>query len=366
MISRILIPALLLAAFLYPATLMGQAEQPKDLPTEKVLIYNFKDTSASTDYSYYTYIIPDSISIELRRQRKFEVQKFPASLDFIEPSEESTEKGRSQIAYLSQRGKEFSAAYIVSGTYRVDNKRIHIKSQVFNVQEQRIVRITETSEELGALLFVILDKITDKINRQLDVFYEEKREQLTASPFIPAYNAMKGVTFGFNYGRAKFLGDWGDIYNDAAPSSLFLRYDFENSASLRNTPVIGQSGISIDYDHITARPDNYNQHLRVYGVTLNYVYNMPVLPDFRLSIAAGGGVAWSKISIPDPIDEGKDPFRDPLAEERSTDPYLNISLYASFFFDPLVLSGGIAFKRVYYTGTPLDMSVCFFGVGFRL
>jgi len=198
------------------------------------------------------------------------------------------------------------------------------------------------------------------------VFYEEKREQLTASPFIPAYNAMKGVTFGFNYGRAKFLGDWGDIYNDAAPSSLFLRYDFENSASLRNTPVIGQSGISIDYDHITARPDNYNQHLRVYGVTLNYVYNMPVPPDFRLAIAAGGGVAWSKISIPDPIDEGKDPFRDPLAEERSTDPYLNISLYASFFFDPLVLSGGIAFKRVYYTGTPLDMSVCFFGVGFRL
>jgi len=333
---------------------------------DKVVVYNFKDKSATTNYSYYSYIIPDSIAVELRKKKNITVSTYPVTIDFVDTRTGSSEDKRNHVLYLSQKGKELSADFVVSGTYSVDNRRIHIKSQIFDVKEQKIVQIDESSNDLGALLFLIIDKITGKINSELNRFQEEHRERYAPSPFIALYDSMRGLTFGFRFGEQKMHNDWGKIYRDSDHLGFYISYDFGNITSLSSTPVLQNSGISVQYDFFSTRPDNYTSFLSARSVTLSYIYYYPVAEGFRIAFSAGGGMTRTKIIVADPLLEGGDPFTPPLAEEVTHDPTMLLSVYADYRLNPFVINAGYAYRRIFYSDTPMDLSILFFGLGFCL
>ncbi|HPB81338.1 MAG TPA: hypothetical protein PK200_04790 [Spirochaetota bacterium] len=333
---------------------------------DKVVVYNFKDKSATTSYSYYSYIIPDSIAVELRKKKDVSIRTYPVTIDFVDTKTGSAEEKRSHILYLSQKGKELSADFVVSGTYSVDNRRIHIKSQIFDVKEQKIVQIDESSNDLGALLFLIIDKITGKINSELNRFQEEHRERYSASPFAALYNSMRGLTFGFKFGEQKIHGEWGDIYDDPDYLGFYISYDFANIASLESSPLWGNSGLSMQYDFFSTYPENRSSYLSARSVTLSYIFYYPLAEGFRIAFSAGGGMTRTKIIVTDPLIEGGDPFTPNLTEEVSYDPTTLLSIYADFRFNPVVINAGYAYRRIFYTDTPMNLSILFFGLGFCL
>lgn len=333
---------------------------------DKVVVYNFKDKSSTTNYSYYSYIIPDSIAVELRKKKNITVSTYPVTIDFVDTQSGTSEEKRNHILYLSQKGKDLSADFVVSGTFNVDNRKIHIKSQIFDVKEQKIVQIDESSNDLGALLFLIIDKITGKINSELDRFQEEHRDRYSPSPFIALYNSMRGLTFGFKFGEQKIHNEWGNIYRDPDYLAFYISYDLSNITSFGATPVIKDSGFALQYDFFSTRPDNYTSFLSVRSATLSYIYYYPLTDGFRIAFSAGGGMARTKIIVSDPLIEGGDPFTPPLTEEVTYDPTMLLSVYADYRFNPLIINAGYGYRRIFYSDKPMNLSIIFFGLGFCL
>ena len=239
---------------------LAQENRENGVPKRKIVIFQFRDVSKTTDFAYYTYIIPDSIALELRRKDSFSVQTYPVTLDYIGDTD-SAEKRKDHVLYLSSRGKEFSADFIISGMYEVKNNRIKIRSQLFNVQQQKIAGIEESSDELGALIFLIIDNISERINSQLGRNAIALKKETEArpehieppgkSPFLPVYNALRGTVIGAEHGRLYMLGSWGDIYRDTDNFALHLQYGLGNLDSLKNTPVLRDTSLALNYHYLS-------------------------------------------------------------------------------------------------------------------
>ena len=346
---------------------MSGSASGQGAPSEKVIVYNFQDASDSTDYRYYSYIIADSIAVELKKKEQFDVQTFPAIVDYIDAGDTSSEKAKNHIVYLSERGREFNASFIISGQYIVDKKqkRITIKSQIFNVHDQKIIRIDERSDQLGALLFLVIDNITTKINRQLDTLYEERKELAEKSPYISLYNAMRGISFGVNVARVKFFGDWGSIYDEGTGYSTFLKCDMNSFGSLGRIAVVRNSSIVLGLDVVDVN-DNHQSYFSSQSLSLGYSYALPFTSFSWIAITAGGGVSRSEMILSDPLAQSGDPFSSHLAQEISYDPCMSVSLSARFMIRPLTIEGGVFCRRVFYSDTPMDMGALFFGIGYAL
>jgi len=338
----------------------------------KVVVFQFKDYSTSRDYAYYSYIIPDSIAVELRRRNAFSVQTFPVTLDYIS-ERDGEDKRRNHVLYLSGKGRELSADYTVSGMFEVRDNKINIKSQIFNVAEQRILGIEETSSELGALIFLIIDNLTAKINTEIgktqaaEVKKAEEAEDGTAkSPFIPVYNAMRGTVLGAEHGKLYFRGEWSDIYRDTDHYAFNVRYGLGNVNGLKNTPVLKDSALALNYHYMTALPNNMSSSLIIWGFSLGYIYEYPVMGDFKLSVEGDAGMMFTTLRLFDPFStEGGGP-REPLEEMESTDIMTRLLFAAGYEFAPIVFRTGFSLNRIWYSDKPMDYVALVFGLGFRI
>lgn len=406
-----MIRAILFAFFMTCVFIIPLPAQDSEAGREKIVIYHFKDISKSARFGYYSYIIPRSIESEIKyfdKEKRYDIQTIPVTLDYVDGSAQENVLG-THIRMLADRGKEFSATYILTGSYFVVENEITIKLQVFDVRGQNLSDIEETTTELGAIILDVIENVTKKINVELAGANEKKSEELrlkeeelarqqeelrkeeeerrqeelekeqeeqerieeeralelesmAVSPFIPLYSLIKGATLGIYYGTAKIRGDWEKLYRDAKYMSAYLYYDFNNIEFLSEDPVLSNLSISINVDLFSALPDasNYSgrSYLSMQGVTINpgYFYR---LSDFvNAGVAAGLGFVSTKIDREDGGPEG---------ESRETfDPCYGISLLANFTFSAVNLSAGATFKRISYADKPLDYIAYFAGIGLRI
>ncbi len=354
----------------------------------KVVIFQFKDRSSSSDYAYFSYIIPDSIAVELRQHKAYSVQTFPVTLDFIGEGD-SEQKKRNQVLYLSGKGKELAADYTVSGIYEVKDKRISIKSQIFNVEERRILGVEEAGSELGALIFLIIDNLTEKINAQLggaraikepdtgqkieteemkaETLAKQELERPEKSPFLPVYHASRGAVLGVEFGPLYLKGEWSDIYSDTVHYAFNLKYGLGNFDIVKHVPVLSSSSVSINYHYFNAIPAEYlHSSLLVRGLSLGYIYEYPLPFDFALYVEGDIGMMFSTLRLYAPwSNEGQGPSTI-MEEMHSTDFMTRLLFAAGYTFSPIVFKAGFSINKIWYSDKPMQYYALVFGVGFRI
>ncbi len=367
-IHPVVLATILITGLGKPGVEILSAQQDKD----KITIFQFRDRGTTTDYAYYSYIIADSIAVELRRRGGYPVYTHPVSLDYID-DKSTAEKTRDHVIYLSGKGEEFGARFIISGMFYVKNNKITIKSQVFDVNEKKILRLEETRSELGVFLFDIIDRLTAKINSDIAPKgrTESKIVQNEAgipekSPFIPLYRAVRGTSIGANHGRMKFSGKWGNIYQDTDLLSFYLNYSLENCKSLESNGFLKQSSVGIQYHAFTSQPENYSTSIMAKALTLDYVYSYPVLGNFRFSLAGGIGLAFTNLKVYDPLAGPGEGPSNPIDIDKSRDIVTQLTLSADYEIHPLIMRTGYTVNRIWYSDVPMDYNAFFISIGYRL
>ncbi len=358
---------MLTIVFFLCAVFSGTAAGAVDLKG-KILVYNFQNANKNISYGYYSYIIPDSITTELKKSPQYDVRSMPVAMEYADSSMPEKEY-TNYLRLLADRGKEFNADFIVTGSYQIEDRKIVIKTQIYDVNEQEIKDIHESSEELGALLLVIIDQLSEKINSELQKGLEVKKAKAAVSPFTPFYNSISGFTFGFTYGTATLYGDWSDVYTEKTDMvTLFLRYGLANFEYFSKSPIFKDITISAEYDYASfnnqeGSSGSQKTYQDIRDATLNAAYPLLFTPRFGLEFQAGGGLAFTKIEV---IMEAAGGPGEILASEKSMDPIVSVSAAALYLIDHFRFSAGISFKRIFYSDTPMDMSVIFFGAGWTI
>lgn len=338
-----------------------------DTERSKIVVYYFQNIGTTSEYGYYSYIIPDTIATDIRKVPKYDVQSIPVVMDYT-ASTQPEDAYKTRIRLLSDRGKEFNAHYIITGSYAVENRRITIKTQIFDVDQQKIKDIGETTEELGALLLVVIDKLTTKINNELQKSIAIQKEKNRNSPFAPPYMSLKGISFGINYSTAAILGEWGNIYqNKFDIAGVYIAYDMRNNAWLNQTPFVRGLTASAQYDFFTANTHSTAElpqsYLSFRGLSFNAEYRYGFSPVFSAFASAGIGEAYSKVEI---VAEGSYGPGTAIESRESFNTYATISTGAHFIVHSLIFTAGYNFKWIYYTDKPMSISSLFFGIGYSL
>jgi TolB-like protein len=356
---------LILCTSIYQAAI-ANASNDESQELNKIIIYYYEDKSETDHFRYYSYVIPDSIAADLKGTKRYQVKTFPVTIGYIDESAPESEY-LAHIRILASRGKEFSSDYVIIGTYYIEKKRIFIKTQIFSVRDEKIVDISESSTELGVLLFSILDKITEKINRELDKAYPGRETLIAKSPFIPLYHRIGGMSFGINFGTVQFMGDWGKLYDSTDIISVYMNYELTKITSLKNNLFLKDAEASILFDYFNNDPTKGRTSLSVWGVTLNYIYLHRLSESFLLTLGAGFGGTKSELIVRQPDGDGPgEMFLPPQSKDISYDPCLNLSIAARIIFDPVVINTGVSYRRIFYSNTPMMFSVIFFGFGYRI
>jgi TolB-like protein len=356
---------LILFTSIYQAAVVN-ASNDKNQELNKIIIYYYEDKSKTDHYRYYSYVIPDSIAADLKGTKRYQVKTFPVTIGYIDKSEPES-KYLAHIRILASRGKEFSSDYVIIGTYYIEKKRIFIKTQIFSVREEKIVDIRESSTELGALLFSILDKITEKINRELDKTFPGPETIIAKSPFIPLYHRIGGMSFGINFGTVQFMGDWGKLYDSTDIISVYLNYDLTKITSLKKNLFLKDAEASILFDYFNNDPTKGRSSLSVWNVTLNYIYLYRLSESFHITLGAGIGEAKSELIVRQPDGGGPDEmFLPPQSKDISYDPSMNLTIATRIIFDPVIINTGVSYRRIFYSDTHMIFSVVFFGFGYRI
>lgn len=347
---------------------MAYAQTVKsEYPESKIILYNFQNTGKAAEFGYYSYIIPDSISTELKRSKKYDIRSFPVTIEYVD-SKAPEDVRANAVRLLAERGKEFGADFVITGSYQVENRRISIKTQVFDVHNGKIRDISETSEELGAMLLIIIDSLTEKIDTELQKGAADRLAAKAASPYIPFYRALCGWSLGATIGTVQMLGPWGDIYEDRYKSaSLYVRYDPAESGLAKGTPILRNMAFSLQYDYLTADNSEKDEPaqsiftMRSFSLSGLYLYRIESF--FALAAGAGAGLAVSLVEIPGPDIGGPSEILD---SRRTYDPSIQLSAGALFLFSRVELGAGIEWHHIFFKDRGMDFTRLYFSLGYRL
>ncbi len=377
----------LIAFILIPGSLFAQDEKTNEVEVvekEKIVIYYFRDNSKINLYRYYSYIISNSIESEIVRidkAKRYEIKTFPIALDYL-TSSAPEDVLNNHIRLLSDRGKEFSASYIVTGAYAVEKSRIAIKTQIFDVNNQQLSDIEESSNKLGAILNEVIENITHKINSELDRSYQKKREKerakleeekerLAISPFNSLYNGLSGITFGVSLGMMDIHDEWGDIYENNDFISIYLFYDLANTSRFKQNILFKNIAISSNFDFFLTETRNPYQNerssLSVWGITLGLNYLFRFSDFINLAFRAGMGGSLSKIHREGRGDySSADTYFQTPGDRETIDPYLDLSIYSNINISAIHIMAGAAYKRIMFTDKYMGFLVYSLGLGYRI
>ena len=335
-------------SILYAEEKRGSEE--KDEVKEKIVIFYFQDNSKSEMYSYYSFIVPNSISLIIQETGRYEVETYTDVMNSIGKSF-SEEFQNEQKDELLNKGKETGANYIITGSYFVIDSNLSVKSQLFDMASGEVVDIEESSDRIGAILLKIIDQLSDNIHIELDISHkkkiqmeleeEEKRRKAALSPFLSLYNFFSGFTFGINYGKVQIYEEYKDVYEETDSVSVYLYYELANIDFFKKTVFFNNLAFSANSDYFSTNTKDYDEdrsgsynyersYLSVWGASFNISYLLRFSSYFNAALSAGGGTAFSKFEL-EPhyyeVEEGSDDYITPEEFDRkSFDPFLELYL----------------------------------------
>jgi len=346
--------------FIFISLVNGQT-----IDKQKIIIYYFADESSLQNYRYYSYIIPDNLAIELQNNVEYEVTVLPVTFNYISDDMPKEEK-KNTIAILSTRGKEVNAKFVIIGSYKVEKKRIFIQTQIYNTVTGELTDAAEVEETIGAIVYEIIEKITSKINKELQKTLDVEKEKIALSPYKDFYSAFQNIYFGYSYSYVFFTGSWENLYNDPKMSSVYFGFPLSkiyasNSMLIKNIYIVPTWQFYSTNNHDL---ENINDsYLSIYTGSIALQYHYSLSPLMIIYASLGAGVSYSDMRLV--LVSGGGPFS-PETKTESTDPYLGANLGAIFYIYNIGISGGLGYNRILYKGDDLASFVMSFGILYRL
>lgn len=211
--------------------------------SEKIIIHYYENKSRLEKFGYYSHVIPNTITRELKKAMRYNVETVPSILPYIDKSA-SKSVLENHLRTLADKGKKLSAEYIITGAYYIEEKEIRIETQIFDVETQNMVSISESSPELGSLLINILDTVTTKINDELAKF-EESRNRID---YVTSKKKLYGI-LSLTFVQLAIISLGASYYSNYEMERAESRYDtLAYNYSIEVDPLIKEQ-IKRDMDH---------------------------------------------------------------------------------------------------------------------
>jgi hypothetical protein len=345
---------------------------------EKVLIYNISITyeksifvderrkSADEQFEHFTFIIPRTITQNLNASGKIEAVKLDGELPIKDIGSDAFYDEMTKI------GERHGARYILGGRATVRGRKLSLELALVNIRTRDFIAIIKDSFETGAELKTTISDISTNIEQKLGVYQNESREgrkqreqrdrrvrdrqeQIGPSPFLKAYRALDGLSFGVKTGRFFIKGPFSKVYEDSTYFSPYLSYG-----------ILKWFGLTAEADYLAA--DNGNiiikqrSSMQLWGMSLNADFSYLFFEHFGVRLSAGFGASTGKITM----SNSDNPLIGIVPVKKSTDPYLNIAASFNLQFKPVEIHVGGGYKSAFFKGKPLSMITIFFGFGFHL
>lgn len=229
--------------------------------SEKIIIHYYENKSRLDKFSYYSHVIPDTISKELKKTQQYNVETVPNVLPYID---KSASKGvlENHLQLLADKGKKLAAEYIISGAYYIKEREIHILTQIFDVKTGNTVSVSESSPELGSLLINILDTVTTRINDEL-VKFKESRNRID---YVTSKKKLYGI-LSISFAQLAILSLGAGYYANYEMERAESRYDtLAYNYSIEVDPIIREQ-IKRDMEHEKDTADENKLYRNIsYGV----------------------------------------------------------------------------------------------------
>jgi hypothetical protein len=335
---------------------------PQDIKSPKktgLLIYNFITTdnyenvkNKENNYKYYSIVIPRTILKSLNNSGNFEV-KIETGPFTIETDIQDKSEKKKYIKKLTDLGSQNNSDYIITGNYNVAGKRITLRLVIFDVKGKQIEIIDHSSDELGVKLRITTDQLSQIISEKIANLDKLFRESEAASRFNPLHTPLSIITLGVDSGYLYMMGEWRSLYKDTFYIAPFIDFDLTDylALSLKFTSI--ESNSKDDETSIRSRIKILSSSL-----SLSYLYRFN--SSFGWGLSAGGGASKTTVTI----DPGP-PFTGSLSEEDSYDPNVDISSFFTYSLSTFTFKTGFQYKRIFYTGEPMDNGIIFAGIGFH-
>ncbi len=381
-INKFLIAALivLLPVFSFSAEKTDAASiKPGKKP---ILIFNFT-SAGSEENEYYSYIIPDSIAKIISSSLKFSIKKINLTPEFKDaPQSYSDQKKDISGHWKSDKGgtynemtekemKEYlknlrksvkenensdqKADYIITGNFEVnDNDQIKIKIRIFDLEGRTADIIVFQDSTNQAIFTGTIDEITSKIYEKISEF-EKSREKTAKSPFLPLYKISSIFSFGVESGYIFLLQPWTGLYSDP----VYARPNI--TAHIGN--YFGISANMLFFNLHTENTLNNSLDMTVWAPSVDLHFFLNLAKYFHLSISAGGGFAYSHITM---YNRNNGPYSSALVDVSSYDAYIDTSLSVGVNLGPATLRVGSSYKVILFMNNPLHMISVFGGFQYRI
>jgi hypothetical protein len=334
-----------------------QSQEKNSSKKNRLVIYNFTTTDnynevqdKGKNYQYYSIVIPETISKNLQKSKNYQIRREEGPLS-IQTTFTNDKEKKIYIKNLIQASIKNKTDYIITGTFNVIKNKLKISVTIFNVKGKDIETVDNESSELGVLLNESTDLISQRVIDNIENLDKLNIKRANDSPFTTLYKPFSIMTLGLDAGYIFIMGKWDPLFNDTTYFSPFIDLSLtENfSLSLKFTSIQSDSeGKDTGSDSI----------IRIMNGSISLNYEFKMTESLGIIFSAGGGLAKTIITV-----GATGPFTDPLAEKKSYDPSMDLSSWLNYKLSPVILRGGILYKRIFYQDEPMNSMIIFMGAG---
>lgn len=320
---------------------------------EKSIFVDARRKSEEEKFDYYAVIIPQTIAKNLDASGKIRARKIDGELPLKDIGSDEFYDEMQKIGGVQ------GAQYIIGGRATVRGNKLALELAIVNIRNRDFVAIYKDSFETGAEFVTTVNDLSATIEQKLGMYMKETKQQVAVSPFLKAYRALSGFSFGVKTGRVFIKGSFSKVYEDTTCFTPYL-----------SLGIVKWFGLSAEADYIafnngsttTAAVLKQRSSMNLWGVSLNADFTYRFFDYFGIRLAAGGGISLSTIQL----DSSDNPFTGITSTRKSRDPYLNIAVSGNFRYRPIEIQAGGAYKAVFFKGRNLSMLAVFFGIGFHI
>lgn len=365
-ISAILLTAIIMQFFALPV-------YSQNAPS-KTVIYYFQNNTENEKYSYYSYIIADSISKHLSMELGKNASTIPTVARYLPATDPSVDESYYQELQALAEGAQCD--YLVIGGYRVYENKIFITTSLYDPKSKKYFEVSESTEEISAIMTNLINNLTQKINTELaqnenrakaEPIKVEPPKELALRPtgFYEFYSMLSGLYCTAGYEYFKFFGSWGNLYPNVDSFSLSAGYalHFINNYWLRNLGVgYQQLFLMTKHDGMNSKTPTSYFKIQTYEATISY--KMPLIFSFTAMIRIGGGLTKSTLSFnSNTISNNNGPFGEKLINVVSNDPLVSAEFNISYNLNKIIIYTGIHYIRVFYLDEAMNLGGIAGGAG---
>lgn len=324
----------------------------------RIVIYNFQmlkpepeETARikkQKDYSFYSIILPDTISKKLgeserfmiNRDKKFFLNDKPDAINIIKENYSDE---------LSSAARQSSADYVITGQYEIKENTLNVRIFIYNSLQNDLQEITASEDETGIYLKNTPDSLSEGIEERIKDIIVDRIDRDSKSP-LPALNNYASI--GFDAGYLALSGKWADLYDNTQYYSPYISFNISSFFDL-----------VIKFDHFSADSDNSiytinDYSLSVLGGSLLLGLKYQVFNNLGIYLTAGGGATRSESYV----DTGP-PFTESPSVEKETDLSVEAGFGLKINISSFYIRSGLIYKRIFCDEDPMDLRIVYGGAG---